>query len=1006
MKRLNFAAKILCTVLVLFMLAQTSAMCVSNALEATKSNDEAVLFLGDVNCDNAINAYDYVLVKRHYFKTFTLVGEQYERADINCDQIVNTYDYILIARHYFNTYVIKQPDLAHKHALALVPAKDKTCTEDGNTAYYVCNGCDKIFADEQGEIEISLESTVIAKGHNEVTVPGYPASYESEGLTSGVQCSVCQEWIEEQEVIEKLEATEHKLTFFDDKTAGYPKYESYYEHLGVDSLPTLELEGYNFLGWFDDSGKQVKFIPKNSTEDYLLYANWDAIEYTITYFDAGEHTNTTSYTIEDEIILTDPEWTGLRFDRWVEKDNKITAYYETNGAYRAKIEKGTTGNLELTAHWLYQENMAVPSNDTTAKTIFYDEETNRYYFVYDLGIIDNIVLKKVESVDKEKGAFITWETSETVTISTELADSVASSVSYSVSHTNESSELTKAVTSHTDQTETSVELNAYDVLKIQGKISNTDYSENSFEFGKTDSETSGSESSDSVSSTFICSKGSSVTVTTTTGVTENMPKGTYHNCAVAKVQVYAVVTYDPEKNEYYLDTHNVLVETRRKILYEAPSDSKANIEYSSGLPFNVPLFEKDEEGNLKTDENGKYIPGDIINYLNNVYYVNYNANGGNGNMLNTAHKLGESGKLAKNEYTRDGYVFLGWGTSENGAPTYTDEEEILNLCDGGEKITLYAIWEIIPYTAIWNDVAHCTITVKRTASPNGNASIGNISGGATIYYGDKLEISYTAENGYHIVNHGITGKTVTGDVGNDMIYVTVAKNTYNLAFNANGGEGKMGTISNIPFDQVTTLTTNRFTRHGWTFVGWNTKADGSGVPISDGAPVSHLRMDHNQTTTLYAQWKIKTGFSINYQDFSVKKSGSARTWTSTINLNDYVDLNSLKAAGYTKITVVQKFRAAKTSDDGGYVIGNLFFDNGDGELWDNSASDVSIAYTNLHYFAPDSYNANLQWTNTRNIGDHTAFVFKITTYNPWFVLFDDYKCAYDVSNYELIVSFS
>ena len=107
MKRLNFAAKILCTVLVLFMLAQTSAMCVSNALEATKSNDEAVLFLGDVNCDNAINAYDYVLVKRHYFKTFTLVGEQYERADINCDQIVNTYDYILIARHYFNTYVIK-----------------------------------------------------------------------------------------------------------------------------------------------------------------------------------------------------------------------------------------------------------------------------------------------------------------------------------------------------------------------------------------------------------------------------------------------------------------------------------------------------------------------------------------------------------------------------------------------------------------------------------------------------------------------------------------------------------------------------------------------------------------------------------------------------------------------------------------------------------------------------------------------------------------------------------
>lgn len=933
MKRLNFFAKILCTVLVLFMLAQTSAMCVSNALEATKSNDEAVLFLGDVNCDNAINAYDYVLVKRHYFKTFTLVGEQYERADINCDQIVNTYDYILIARHYFNTYVIKQPDLAHKHALTLVPAKDKTCTEDGNTAYYVCNGCDKIFADEQGEIEISLESTVIAKGHNEVTVPGYPASYESEGLTSGVQCSVCQEWIEEQEVIEKLEATEHKLTFFDDKTAGYPKYESYYEHLGVDSLPNLELEGYNFLGWYDKSGQPVKFIPKNSTEDYLLYANWEAIKYTITYFDAGEYTNTTSYTIEDEIILTDPEWTGLRFDCWVEKSNKITSYYETNGAYRAKIEKGTTGNLELTAHWLYQENMAVPSNDTTAKTIFYDEETNRYYFVYDLGIIDNIVLKKVESVDKEKGSFITWETSETVTISTELADSVASSVSYSVSHTNESSELVKAVTSHTDQTETSVELNAYNVLKIQGKISNTDYEENSSEFGKTKTDTSGSESSESVSSTFICSKGSSVTVTTTTGVTESMPKGTYHNCAVAKVQVYAVVTYDPEKNEYYLDTHSVLVETRRKILYEAPSDSKANIEYSSGLPFNVPLFEKDEEGKLKTDENGKYIPGDIMNYLNNVYYVNYNVNGGNGNMFNTAHKLGESGKLAKNEYTRDGYVFLGWSTSANGAPTYADEEEILNLGKSGETVTLYAIWEIIPYTAIWNDVAHCTITVKRTASPNGNASIGNLSNGATIYYGDVLQISYTTETGYHIVNHGITSKTVTESIGTDSIYATVSINTYTIVYDANGGSGKMEPQS-VKYNQNALLTANSFARSDYAFLGWSTSKDATSPTYSDKQTVCNLAS--SGSVKLYAVW-VKTGTTIVLGNNKTDRH-TIRIWNSWGHDDDWcgidkisTDLNKkeLTKLGYNKIKVTMTFYY-RVDDWGDQLI--QIFSNNDKEV--------------------------------------------------------------------------
>lgn len=39
---------------------------------------------------------------------------------------------------------------AHTHNLTLVPAKDSTCTEAGNKAYYTCDGCDKWIEDATG----------------------------------------------------------------------------------------------------------------------------------------------------------------------------------------------------------------------------------------------------------------------------------------------------------------------------------------------------------------------------------------------------------------------------------------------------------------------------------------------------------------------------------------------------------------------------------------------------------------------------------------------------------------------------------------------------------------------------------------------------------------------------------------------------------------------------------------------------------------------------------------
>ncbi len=59
------------------------------------------------------------------------------------------------------------PPEPHVHELTLVEAEEATCTEDGNSAYYVCDGCGKWFEDATGLVEITDKSAVIIKalGH-------------------------------------------------------------------------------------------------------------------------------------------------------------------------------------------------------------------------------------------------------------------------------------------------------------------------------------------------------------------------------------------------------------------------------------------------------------------------------------------------------------------------------------------------------------------------------------------------------------------------------------------------------------------------------------------------------------------------------------------------------------------------------------------------------------------------------------------------------------------------
>lgn len=100
-----------------------------------------------------------------------------------------------------------------------------------------------------------------------------------------------------------------------------------------------------------------------------------------------------------------------------------------------------------------------------------------------------------------------------------------------------------------------------------------------------------------------------------------------------------------------------------------------------------------------------------------------------------------------------------------------------------------------------------------------------------------------------------TNKTLSiNPTANATYYAYYKANQYTVKFNANGGTGSMSNQS-YAYGVSQALTANAFTRTGYTFEGWNTKADGTGTSYTDNQSVSNLSSTDGATVTLYAQWE-------------------------------------------------------------------------------------------------------------------------------------------------------
>jgi uncharacterized repeat protein (TIGR02543 family) len=138
--------------------------------------------------------------------------------------------------------------------------------------------------------------------------------------------------------------------------------------------------------------------------------------------------------------------------------------------------------------------------------------------------------------------------------------------------------------------------------------------------------------------------------------------------------------------------------------------------------------------------------------------------------------------------------------------------------------------------------------------PNSNAfsRTGYTFNGWKLYGGNNYIATYNAGDEY-------TWKEPYA-LTNHVAYAIWSGNTYKIYYNPNGGTGTAPAITNATYGSNVTLTTNLFTKTGYTFSGWGTSATSTSSSYTDGKTFSYNIAD---SITLYAIW-LGNPYNITY----------------------------------------------------------------------------------------------------------------------------------------------
>jgi uncharacterized repeat protein (TIGR02543 family) len=240
------------------------------------------------------------------------------------------------------------------------------------------------------------------------------------------------------------------------------------------------------------------------------------------------------------------------------------------------------------------------------------------------------------------------------------------------------------------------------------------------------------------------------------------------------------------------------------------------------------------KGVTSTKASSIFNPGAIV-VTNNTGAVTFVTTVSSTGLTLSGNQISTTGALAEGNYTISGTDHDTNGHTGTWTYTLTVTNAIVQTSPTTGVTTALASRTFNPGSIIVTNNTGA-VTFVTTVSSTGLSVTG---GGVVTTKGALAAGSYTVSG---------TDSDAGGNTGTWKYTLTVSNLATTVTFNANGGKG---TMTPERHSASTALTSNRFTRAGYTFVDWTTAANGSGATYANGATYPFTK-----TTTLFAQWRI------------------------------------------------------------------------------------------------------------------------------------------------------
>ena len=332
----------------------------------------------------------------------------------------------------------------------------------------------------------------------------------------------------------------------------------------------------------------------------------------------------------------------------------------------------------------------------------------------------------------------------------------------------------------------------------------------------------------------------------------------------------------------------------------------------------------------KTDDSKGTIPGEgtlvlKLYYSRNSYAVTFES--GTGDTVETQN-IAYEGKVTKpSELTKAGYQFTGWYLTGDPSRLWNFDNDVVT-----GTTELRAGWSALTYNV--------TLDGQDGAGGYENVQATYDSGMPTITLPARAGYQFAGyydqtEGGTQYYNADGSSAKTWDKTEDSTLYAHWTANSYQVVFNANGGEGSMN-AEDFTYGEAKALTQNNFTKTGYNFAGWATTANAGEAEHEDGKNVSNLTTEQNGTVNLYAVWKPVVymvifngngadGGNMENQTFtydtaaSLRGNGYTRTgyhflgWAKTasaqVTYTDGASVNNLTATADDRITLYAVWEA-------------------------------------------------------------------------------------------------